>query len=57
MAGTTVVYLVHRDRQRICRVTSSTVEPVLKGHTNVVSEDRWSLVAGSITLRYRTWQE
>ncbi len=36
-----------------------TVKPFLKdhpmGHTNVVSEDRWSLVAGSITLQYRTF--
>ncbi len=36
----------------------NTVEPVLKdhpiGHTNVVSQDRWSLVTGSITLKWRT---
>ncbi len=37
------------------------VEPVLKdytmGHANVVSGDRWSLVAGSITLRCRTFRQ
>ncbi len=36
---------------------TSTVETVLKdhamGHTNVVSEDRWSLVAGSFPFKYR----
>ncbi len=36
-----------------------TVEPVLKdhpiGHTNVVSQDRWSLVTGLITLKCRTF--
>ncbi len=41
-----------------CQV-SHTVEPVLKdhpiGHTNVVSQDRWSLVTGSITLKCRTF--
>ncbi len=39
-----------------------TVEPVLKDrlicHKNRVSQDRWSLVTGSITLKCRTsWQE
>ncbi len=33
-----------------------TVEPVLKDHShwpkNMVSEDRWSLVTGSFTLKY-----
>ena len=32
-----------------------TAEPVLKdhpiGHTNVVSQDRWSLVTGSVTMK------
>ncbi len=35
-----------------------TVEPVLKDHpichTNVVSQNRWSLVTGSVTLKCRT---
>ncbi len=38
-----------------------TVEPLLEdcpnGHKNVVSQDRWSLVTGSITLKYRTCPE
>ncbi len=36
-----------------------TVEPVLKDrpivHKNVVSQDRWSLVTGSFTLKFRTF--
>ena len=36
-----------------------TVEPVLEdgpiGHENVVSQDRWSLVTDSITLKNRTY--
>ncbi len=35
-----------------------TVEPVLKdhavGHKNMVSQDRWSLVTGSVALKYGT---
>ncbi len=36
-----------------------TVEPVLKdqpiGHKNVVSQDRWSFVTGSVVLKSRTF--
>ncbi len=38
-----------------------TVEPVLKdhpiGHKNMVSQDRWSLVTGSFTLKCRTFHQ
>ncbi len=38
-----------------------TVEPVLKdlpfGHKSVVSQDRWSLVTGSIVLKCRSCQK
>ncbi len=41
-----------------CKNTS-TVEPVLKDHPvdhkNMVSQDRWSLVTGSFTLKYVTF--
>ena len=37
---------------------ADTVEPVLEdrpiGHKNVVSQDRWSLVTGSVAMKYRT---
>ncbi len=37
----------------------NTVEPVLKdrptGHKNMISQDRWSLVTGSVTLKCGTF--
>ncbi len=39
----------------------NTLEPVLKNHPmshiNVFSQDRWSLVTGSITMKYRTFRQ
>ncbi len=39
--------------------TCSTEEPVLKDHLiglkNVVCQDRWSLVTGSVILKYRSF--
>ncbi len=44
---------------RICNTHISTVEAVLKdcpiGHKNMVSQDRWSLVTGSYTLKCVTF--
>ncbi len=42
-------------------VLSNTVEPVLKdhpiGHKNVVCQDRWSLVTGSVILKCRSFYQ
>ncbi len=42
-----------------CYLLPNTVEPVLKdrsiGHKNMVSQDRWSLVTGSVALKCGTF--
>ena len=59
--NTYILYILSQVRIWLTADLFTTVEPVLKshriGHSNIVSQDRWSLVTGSITLKYRTCQE
>ncbi len=58
MSGLKFVSQIFGDR---CLEKSTTVEPVLKdapiGHKNVVSQDRWSLVTGSVALKCGTLRQ